>query len=764
MPRCFALKLKPYRLLGGILISSLLPVIAAAWQADNGDGTFTNPALYADYPDPDVIRVGEDFYFASTTFVNAPGLTILHSQDLINWEIVSHVIDRLDGRPEYDMDGGTAYRSGVFAPSLRYHDGTFYVVVTPVGQNTRVYRADSAAGPWTSTELDRAAFDPGFFIDDDGTGYIATSGGWDGTVTLLTLNDDFTAVVASQDIFYNQGAEGSKVVKRDDWYYMFHSIPSQLALTVSRARSLTGSWETRPQIDDTTGGHQGAVVDLPDGTFYGFVMVDSGAIGRMTNFSPIFWENDWPVWGTPDAPGRVPATAPKPVASEHLRQPATNDEFTSPTLGLQWQWNHNPDDSRWSLADRPGFLRLRSTTADAFWMARNTLIQKGQGPWSRGEVKIDVSALAAGDIAGFGTLGKINGHIAVTRDHRGDLALSMHIINDGESAETRVEHRAFSGSTLHLRTELDFRTNRATCSYSADGVNWQELGGSFAIAFDWRTGTFQGIQFALFCHNPSPSDGYIDIDYFHFSDSGPPELIVGQPVLIRAIGPTLADFGITNALPDPSITIFSGPTIRAENDDWNEAANASVIAATAQTLGGFSLPANSADAAVYAGFEPGAYTAYVSGSADTDGVVLLEIYNTASVHSRLVNLSARADAGTGENVLVAGFALSGDGATSLLIRAVGPQLVDFGVRNTMANPQLTLFDGTTPILTNDDWSNAPNLEALTAASATVGAFPLDPDSHDAALLVSLMPGTYTAQASGVAGTTGNVLVEVYAVP
>ena len=136
---------------------------AYARQSDNGDGTYTNPPLYADFPDPDIIRVGEDFYFATTTFVNIPGLTILHSQDLVNWEYVSHVIDRLDGRPEYDMQGGTAYRSGVFAPSMRYYQGKFYVVVTPVGQNTRIYDANDAHGPWQYHELDRGAFDPGLF-------------------------------------------------------------------------------------------------------------------------------------------------------------------------------------------------------------------------------------------------------------------------------------------------------------------------------------------------------------------------------------------------------------------------------------------------------------------------------------------------------------------------------------------------------------------------------------------------------------------------
>lgn len=525
------------RLMATFTIVTITATAVEARVADNGDGTYSNPPLYADYPDPDIIRVGEDFFFATTTFVNTPGLTLLRSEDLVNWEIVSHVIERLDGRPQYDMRDGTAYRNGVFAPSLRHHDGVFYVVVTPVGQNTRIYRATSANGPWTYTELDRGAFDPGFFIDDDGAGYIATSGGWDGTVTLLTLNEEFTTIVASREIFYNAGAEGSKIIKRDGWYYMFHSIPSRLALTCSRARSLFGPWETIPQIDDTTGGHQGALVDMPDGTWYGFVMVDAGAIGRLTNISPIFWQDDWPVWGTPENPGEVPARAIKPIPGKPVRQPPTSDDFNAATLGLQWQWNHNPDDRRWSLTERSGFLRLEATQADRFWTARNTLTQKGQGPWSRGDVRFDLTHLAPGDVCGFGTLGKMSAHIAVRRDPAGNLFLGMNVINDGVGAEARVIDLPYTGNEIHLRTDLNFRTNQGSCSYSADGVHWQRLGEAFPLAFDWRTGTFQGQQFAIFCYNPQASDGFVDVDFFRFADSPVASDPEGQQVLIRAIGP-----------------------------------------------------------------------------------------------------------------------------------------------------------------------------------------------------------------------------------
>ncbi len=216
--------------------------------ADNGDGTYTNSPIDADYPDPSIIRVGNIFYFATTTFVNVPGLTILESPDLVNWQLASHVVPVLDGRPQYDMQDGTLYRRGLYAPSLRYHGGTFWLAVTPVGQNTRIYYTDEVREPWQFHDLDREAFDPALVFGDDGTPYLATSEGRDGTVTLLTLNEHLSKVIAAREIFYNEGAEGSKIVRRGDYYFMFHSIPRRLGMTVSRATSLFGPWETKTRL------------------------------------------------------------------------------------------------------------------------------------------------------------------------------------------------------------------------------------------------------------------------------------------------------------------------------------------------------------------------------------------------------------------------------------------------------------------------------------------------------------------------------------
>ncbi|PZR32336.1 glycoside hydrolase 43 family protein [Caulobacter segnis] len=493
---------------------------AQVWRSDAGDGTYRNPPLYADYPDPDIIRVGEDFYFASTTFVNAPGLTLLHSKDLVNWDIVGHVMPKLTGNPKYDLADGGDYRHGVYAPSLRYHRGRFYIAVTPVGRPTRIYSATDVRGPWTMHELDREAFDPALFFDDDGQAYMATSIGSDGTITLLTLNADLTTVTSAQKIHYIKGAEGSKLIKREGWYYIFNSIPRRLGMTVSRARSLTGPWETRDQIDDTTGGHQGALVDLPGGGWHGFVMRDSGAIGRVTNISPIFWQGDWPVWGTPEAPGRVPAAAAKPIQGKPFVEPPSSDDFGKPTLGRQWQWNHNPDDRRWSLSERPGYLRLKAIQAPDFWSARNTLVQKGQGPKSRAVAKVDARGLVAGDACGLGTFGKFSSQIVLTRDATGQGALSARLVESTQAGPVTTPRGASINvqlKDLWLSVEMDFTTDKSDLAYSLDGKAWTALPGDFPLAYDWRTGTFQGEQYSLFCYNQDGIGGRLDIDSFTLS-------------------------------------------------------------------------------------------------------------------------------------------------------------------------------------------------------------------------------------------------------
>ncbi len=247
-------------------------------------------------------------------------------------------------------------------------------------------------------------------------------------------------------------------------------------------------------------------------------------------------------------------------------------------------------------------------------------------------------------------------------------------------------------------------------------------------------------------------------------------VIAGGPktVLVRAAGPALAAFGLSGVLADPRLELFDGATVIATNDDWSSATNAGAVSAAAAGVGAFPFAVGARDAALLATLAPGAYTVRASGAEAGTGVALVEVYDAdaagATGRGRFVNLATRGVVGTGANIMIPGYVITGTAAKTLLIRAAGPALAGFGLAGTLADPVLTLFSGAQPLLTNDNWGDAPNLAQLRVAATRVGAFAFADDSKDAALLVTLPPGSYTVQASGVGDTTGVALVEIYEVP
>ncbi|MGB8451628.1 MAG: family 43 glycosylhydrolase [Anaerocolumna sp.] len=325
-------------------------VFVYAWQSDNEDGTLKNPMLYADYPDPSMIRIGNDFYLASSTFVNVPGLVILKSQDLVNWEIAGHCITSFTGNNACNLQGGVKYGGGCFAPSIAYKNGTFYVVVTINGENTRIYYAKDVAGPWNYNQLSGSYFDPALFIEDDGTPYLAYGGAWQNQISMIQLNSSLSATTgSSRTILSYNNVEGSHIAKHNGKYYLFNAVPAQ-RLVCSRASNIWGPYgETTTLCTAGKGGHQGGIVDLPDGSYWGYLHQDDGAIGRPTRICPITWQNDWPMFGRPGHIGQVESTYTKPIQNKPIKVPAASDEFNGSTLGFQWMWNHNPDNSKWSL-------------------------------------------------------------------------------------------------------------------------------------------------------------------------------------------------------------------------------------------------------------------------------------------------------------------------------------------------------------------------------------------------------------------------------
>lgn len=489
-------------------------VLVQAWQSDKGDGTFTNPPLYADYPDPSMIRVGNYFYLATSTFVNIPGLVICKSEDMVNWEIAGHCITALTGNNAYNMIGGVKYGGGCFAPSIAYKDNTFYVVATPNGERTCIYSAKDVAGPWSTATLNGSYFDPCIFLEDDGTPYLAFGGAWQNKISMIQLNSTLTGTVGTEKVImsYNN-VEGSHISKYKGKYYLFNAVPAQ-KLVCSRASNVWGPYgETTTLASAGKGGHQGGIVDLPDGSYWGYLHQDDGAIGRMTRICPVTWENDWPRFGKPGNFGTVEASYTKPIANKALKVPQASDEFNGNTLGLQWMWNHNPDNTKWSFTGSA--LRLKTTTGSDFWHARNSLTQKGQGQTSSGTIKIDCSAMQSGDICGLGMLGDPRGYIAVTKDPK------RIIMSEEDAVKATVNN--ISANVLYFRIEMNFSNKQAKFFWKDDSTkSWSPLGTTITMGFDWQYGTFQGEQYAILNFNTGTSSGYMDVDYFRLNDQPGP--------------------------------------------------------------------------------------------------------------------------------------------------------------------------------------------------------------------------------------------------
>ncbi len=512
--RCFSYK----KTFGIILVMCLVffqAISVSAWQSDNGDGTFTNPPLYADYPDPSIIRVGDYFYLASSTFVNVPGLVICRSEDLVNWEIAGHCITTLTGNNAYNMIGGVKYGGGCFAPSIAYKDGTFYVVATPNGEPTRIYSAKDVAGPWSVSTLSGSYFDPALFIEDDGTAYLAYGGAWENKISMIQLNSSLSATVGSSKVIlaYNN-IEGTHLIKAKGKYYLFNAVPAR-SLVCSRSNTLWGPYgETTTLCTAGKGGHQGGIVDLPDGSYWGYVHQDDGAIGRPTRICPITWEDGWPKFGSPGKTGQIESKYTKPIANKAIKVPAASDEFNGSSLGLQWMWNHNPDNTKWSFTGSA--LRLKASTGSDFWHARNSLTQKGQGLTSSGNIKVDCSKMQSGDICGLGMLGDPRGYIAVTKDPK------RIIMSEEDTVKATVSN--ITSDILYFRVEMNFGNKQAKFFWKDDEAkSWQPLGTTITMGFDWQYGTFQGEQYAILNYNTGASTGYCDIDWFRLNDVKGPD-------------------------------------------------------------------------------------------------------------------------------------------------------------------------------------------------------------------------------------------------
>ena len=521
------------------------------WSADNGNGTYTNPLFYDEFSDPDIIRVGEDYYLAGTTMHSVPGLVVLHSKDLVNWEFSSYCFDRFDDSDDFNLrNGKEAYGQGIWAPAIRYHNGKFYIFSNINGHGLQVFISDSAKGPWKHHQIKGDIYDLSVLFDDDGKIYAIHKYG---NVTVTELKPDLSGPVeGSSKVVIPEGnamGEGHHIYKINGMYYILSADYSPMGrMQCARSKSIWGPYETcviseresfgysaawtvnnvglgRPVPEDgfkfktnkpsdetliCSTIHQGGIVQAPDGKWWGVSMQDFNAVGRTVCLSPITWVDGWPYFGLKKNLGRSPRTWFKP--NDVVKTPVATydrcDDFSGKTFKPIWQWNHNPNDKMWSLnKERKGWLRLHSMPAKQLLLAKNSLTQRAIGPVSYTSVKLDASKLKAGDEAGLGAINMPYASLGVVKTDK-SLALRCYDQNTNKEVVKPLDKKV-----VWLRLWGDYDKSQLQYSYSLDGKNWENFGEQMISPYQLKT--FQGVRVALYAFNKKNVNGGVaDFDDF----------------------------------------------------------------------------------------------------------------------------------------------------------------------------------------------------------------------------------------------------------
>jgi beta-xylosidase len=487
-----------------------------------------NPVIWADVPDLSIIRVGDAYYMSSTTMHMNPGLPIMRSMNLVNWNLVGYAYETHGDHDALRLENGkTAYGHGSWASSLRHHEGTFYAsTFSSTTGKTHVYSTkDIENGPWKEASFSPALHDHSLFFDDDGRVYMLYGAN---NLRLIELTADASAIkpggfneviirdaslVAAPRV--GLSAEGSQLFKIKGRYYVCNitwppgGMRTQL---VHRADRITGPYEGRVILRDR-GIAQGGFIDTPDGKWYAYLFKDNGAVGRVPWLVPMRWEDGWPVLGMD---GRAPDTLDIAADERDLGNLVASDEFERAPgdrpLPPAWQWNHNPDDRHWSLSARPGFLRLTTSRIDASLPdARNTLTQRTFGPRSSAAIRIDVSGMKDGDYAGLAAFQSRYGFIGV-KMAGGERSLV--VISAASGAPGEVAAAPLADDIVHLKVECDFRSSPESARFfhGRDGREWTPLGPYSPMSY--TIPHFMGYRFALFHFATKTAGGHVDFDHY----------------------------------------------------------------------------------------------------------------------------------------------------------------------------------------------------------------------------------------------------------
>ena len=494
---------------------------AGTWpvHADNGDGTFTNPVIMADFPDVDVIRVKDTYYMLATTMFTFPGVPLLQSHDLVNWSYCTNIVPRMEG-PCYDLQGCNRYAHGQWAGSLRYHNGLFYVLFNTLNEGAFFCTASDPAGKWKIKRLGRGFHDCGLLFDENGKIYVAS--GYN-KIYMTELDAAFIPVSKDSLVFtgdFRKGLEGTHIYQLNGYYYLYCTYGGADGFQVAlRSRSIWGPYEERVVIKETDkknvnfGIHQGALIQTQTGEWWTMLFIDMGPFGRFPSLQPVAWQDNWPVAGV-NGSAVVKYKKPNVGRTHAIADLPASDEFGVDTLGMQWSWNHNPEPAKWSLKARPGFLRLSTVSPAAdFLTARNSLTQRiiakyNQSIPTTGATKLDVAHMRPGDVAGLCVFQDPYAYIAVKQTGAGKYLV---MVNNGLT----VDSVPLTQSQVYLRASACNATQKAMFEYSLDNNTFTPLGDELSMRFSLKI--FTGNKFCLFNYATEETGGYVDIDWFHMN-------------------------------------------------------------------------------------------------------------------------------------------------------------------------------------------------------------------------------------------------------
>lgn len=531
------------RLVTNSILASLLPfaiiaqeqIVSKVWMPDNGNGTYKNPVINADYSDPDVIRVGDDYYMISSSFNHAPGLPILHSKDLVNWTIIGHALQR---QQPFDHFSNVQHGNGVWAPSIRYHRSEFYIYYPDPDFGIYVTKAKTIKGPWSDpllVEAGKGLIDPCPLWDDNGKVYLihayaGSRAGIKSIIVVKQMNAEGTKVIDGGTIVYDghdldPTIEGPKAYKRSGWYYLFApaggvSTGWQLVL---RSKSIYGPYERKIVMDQgsttVNGPHQGAWVDTKTGEHWFLHFQDKEAYGRVVHLQPMKWINDWPVIGQDkngDGTGEPVLIYKKPNVGKTypVATPAESDEFDENKIGLQWQWQANPGPF-WALPSN-GKLRLFTyqlvDSVKNYWNVPNLLLQKFPADEFMTTTKFSFHPRLDNERAGLIIFGTDYAYLSVIKKADGNY-FSYSVCHDADNGKeaTVQDGEKVINTDIYLRVKV---SKNATCefSYSLDGITFITVGEKLVA----KPGRWVGAKIGLFCTRTTRTNdsGFADVDWF----------------------------------------------------------------------------------------------------------------------------------------------------------------------------------------------------------------------------------------------------------